>query len=348
MPGKREKAAFNPYSVLIIMAVLALIIVSVLNLIKPFAAPRSGAGIELFTISGNYSETGIATRLKEENLIRNTWAFRLALKKPVEPGGYYLTRNMDAWAIAEKLGEMPDLVRLTIPEGWRREQIAELLSKKLGWSQKEKENWLVEAPLINPEIQEGLYFPDTYLIPRSESPRSTSRRLRYRFQEAMEPFFGEALQKNIKWTALVTLASIIEREASGDKDRKLIAGILWNRLQRGMKLDADATVQYIRDNRDDNDRWWGPIDREDKQIDSPYNTYKHKGLPPSPINSPGRAALEAALNPKPTEFLYYLHDDDANIHCARSYDLHRENIRRYLNNDQGADIRAALLPPSLK
>lgn len=348
MPGKKKGAAFNPYSAIIFMAVPALIAVSVLNLIKPFAAPRSGAENKLFTISGNYSETGIATRLKDEDLIKNTWAFRFALKKPVEPGGYYLAGDMDAWTIAEKLEEKPELVRLTIPEGWRREQIAGLLSEKLDWSPEETENWLTEAPVINPGIREGLYFPDTYLIPRNESPSTTKRRLRYRFQEALEPFFGQALQKNIKWTALVTLASIIEREASGDGDRKLIAGILWNRLQRGMKLDADATVQYIRDNRDDNDLWWEPIDREDKRIDSPYNTYKYRGLPPSPINSPGSAALEAALNPAQTDFLYYLHDGEANIHCACSYDEHRENIKRYLKTDPGADIRAALLPPALK
>jgi len=151
----------------------------------------------------------------------------------------------------------------------------------------------------------------------------------------MEDKFQENLLKlNIKnndsvlnFEQVVTIASLIQREAAGKRDMRLISGIIWNRLLLNMPLQIDATLQYV--NGDDG-KWWPRVKPEDKKIDSPYNTYKNEGLPPGPIASPGIEALEAAMNPAKTDCVFYLHDKAKNIHCSDNYEGHLANINRYL------------------
>lgn len=213
---------------------------------------------------------------------------------------------------------------------------------------------------------EGVYFPDTYLIPVDEGLLQVADRLRSKFNEVFAPHLEEANKQNIRWPTLLKIASLVQREAAGKDDMPLIAGILWNRLLNDQKLDIDATVQYARDTRlaykDDPcedadgyardpkndlcfnpemlqpsvpyvgiDDWWAPIAGSDtRSIDSLYNTYLYSGLPPHPINNPGIAAIEAVLYPAETDCFYYLHDADGNIHCSATYDGHQANIAQYL------------------
>ena len=107
----------------------------------------------------------------------------------------------------------------------------------------------------------------------------------------------------------------------------IIAGIIWNRLDQKMKLDIDATLQYIKGKAPD---WWGKVSADDKNIDSPFNTYKYAGLPPRPIANPGLDAINAVLHPAQTDCIYYLHDSGGQIHCAKTYDEHKLNIDKYL------------------
>ena len=108
---------------------------------------------------------------------------------------------------------------------------------------------------------------------------------------------------------------------------KLISGIIWNRIFSGMKLQIDATLQYAKGSEEDG--WWEKVNPKDKNIDSPYNTYLHKELPPSPIANPGLAAIEAAYNPQKTSCLFYMHDKNRIIHCAKTYEEHKKNIQKY-------------------
>jgi UPF0755 protein len=108
---------------------------------------------------------------------------------------------------------------------------------------------------------------------------------------------------------------------------KLISGIIWNRIFKGMKLQMDATLQYAKGNEEEG--WWKEVNPEDKKIDSSYNTYLHVGLPPAPIANPGIAAIDAAYNPEKTECLFYLHDKKGKIHCSRTYEEHKKNIAIY-------------------
>lgn len=134
--------------------------------------------------------------------------------------------------------------------------------------------------------------------------------------------------KNILNTAqVVTIASIIQKEGAGNGDMRLISGIIWNRLFSETPLQMDATLQYVKG---DADLWWPRVKSEDKYLDSPYNTYKNKGLPPGPIASPGEGAIHASLDPVDTDCIFYLHDKNRNIHCSTTYEGHKKNISYYL------------------
>lgn len=254
------------------------------------------------------------------------------------------------------------MVRVTIPEGLRKEQYADLIGDKLNWNKQTKAEWIKTATAMTFDSVEGVYFPDTYLIPKDETPLMVAKRLKNNFEEKFAPFAEEALKQNIQWTTLLTIASLIQREAAGDGDMALISGIIWNRLDANMNLDIDATLQYARDTRDnypndpcsnpaselskqglcrENDfiisrapyegeaGWWKPIKPEDKQISSPYNTYLFKGLPPRPIANPGLLAIKAVLYPEKTKCLYYIHDKSGQIHCAETLSGHKENLEKY-------------------
>jgi cell division protein YceG involved in septum cleavage len=127
--------------------------------------------------------------------------------------------------------------------------------------------------------------------------------------------------------AAVRIASIIQREAAGPQDMRLISGIIWNRMAKGMSLELDATLQYVKGNEDN---WWPVVKSKDKYLDSPYNTYKYKGIPPGAISNPSMDAISAAYNPQKTDCIFYLHDSNRKIHCAKTYEQHLSNIRAYL------------------
>ena len=129
---------------------------------------------------------------------------------------------------------------------------------------------------------------------------------------------------------VITLASLIEREAKTDSSRKIVAGILYNRLGIDMALQVDATLQYIKGYNPIHKDWWAPPLAQDKNIDSLYNTYKYPGLPPGPICSPSLSSIEAALNPSSSNYLYYITDNQGNMHYAVSFDQHNKNVNTYL------------------
>ena len=236
---------------------------------------------------------------------------------------------MNAWQIADKITENPDLKWITFPEGLRKEQIGERLQKLLGWNEEELEKWNNTYTAMSFDNSEGVYFPDTYLIPVKESGLEIANRMIRRFNEATKSQLKEFAKKDILWTTGIKIASLIQREAGGKDDMALISGVLWNRLEKGQKLEIDATIQYAKGKV--GDRWWSRVISSDiKTIDSPYNTYKYKGLPPHPIANPGINAINAVLNPEETDCFFYLHDQNRQIHCAVTYKEHLENIEKYL------------------
>lgn len=221
----------------------------------------------------------------------------------------------------------PSVKIVQIREGLRKEEIAEIMAEKLGWDESEKDEFVNAHIALNTKNLEGHYFPKTYLLIRGQDPFDVSATMFSEFAKETDKINKNKRAKIINPDTALKIASIIQREAGGKGDMKLISGIIWNRLFNGMKLQIDATLQYAKGNEEDG--WWRSVNPKDKSIDSPYNTYLYKDLPPSAIANPGLAAIEAAYNPVNTKCLYYLHDRNRKIHCAATYEEHKRNINRY-------------------
>lgn len=299
-----------------------------------FGRPEGKSEPVIFTVPKEKIDFDVAQNLKDQDMIRSMWGFEilrsiLAKGKEIQSGGYRLNKNMFVWQVLGKLTDTPDLLWVTIAGCQRKAQIGETLATLLNWNDEKLNEWNTNGSGGKPEYAEGVYYPDTYLIPVDESGSAVAKRFIDRFNEKFAPLSQVFADKNIKWTTGLTIASLIAREAGGPADMNLISGIIWNRLDAGIKLQIDATMQYTLGQKTDGS-WWGGIDLAQKQSDSPYNTYKYTGLPPTPICSPGIDAITAVLEPEETDCIFYLHDHDKQIHCARTYEGHKENIRTYL------------------
>lgn len=284
-----------------------------------------------FIIPLNATLEQVVQNLFDQNYIKSKEDFTtlfLKNKGDIMPGAYKINTSMSIASISKTLHGKPYMKWVVIPPGLRKEEIAELLATNLGWTKTQKNKWINTYTKIKYDYIEGVYFPDTYLIPVSETPLATANRLTAKFNEKFTSYLLRFKNQNMQWTKGLTLASIVQREASGDADMPLIAGILLNRLNQKIPLSVDATLQYVRGNKGKG--WWAPISVADKKTDSAYNTYKNAGLPPHPISNPGIAAIEAVLTPTKTDCLYYLHGKDGVTHCSVTYAEHQANIEKYL------------------
>lgn len=315
-----------------IAGLVALLLIVALTYAHFFGPVDRYAGTTQFIVNPGESSDQIADVLKQEGFIRSRTAFHIALTsvlrgREIRPGGYVLSANMDVWSIASNLGKPPYLVFFSFPPGWRKEQIADKLATTFGWTDVQKAEWINVDTAPSPSFVEGVYYPDTYLIPSDQTPKQIAQRFTDRFQQAFAPYASEAQQKGIPWTEVVTLASLLEREAAGAQDMPLIAGIMWNRLKAGMPLQIDATLQYIKGN---DSLWWPTPTSADKALKSPFNTYLHVGAPPHAIANPGIGAINDVLNPQKTNCIYYLHDTKGQIHCSPNYKGQLANVSKYL------------------
>ena len=284
-----------------------------------------------FIVKPDASVFEVTRDLRRAGFVKSSTAFSIAFSfydkgRGIQEGGYKLSASMDTLSIAKALASPPYLAWVTFPNGWRKEQIADLLTRKLGWSEEERTHWIEVDTAPSAGLIEGVYYGDTYLIPTDQSPAYVAGRLRGRFTDVFAPYAAEAAKRGIPWTDVITLASLIEREAAKN-DKHLVSGILWNRLHKGMGLQVDATLQYIRGERGN---WWPVPTPADKKLESPFNTYKHVGLPPHPIANPSLESIDAALNPDKTDCIFYLHDGNGTIHCSKTYAGHVRNVNTYL------------------
>jgi len=313
------------------LGMLALLVIFLLGYSYLFGPVDKRAPSQEIVVEPETSMQELGRRLEEEGYIRSRYAFDAAYLgasngRSVIAGGYRISRAMDTWTIAETFARPPALAWIPVTPGMRKEEIAELLRTRLGWSGEETEEWLTVHTAPSPSFVEGVYYPDTYLIPSDYTPRQVAERMRGRFQEVFAPYANEAAEKGMVWTDVLTLASLVEREAARN-DKELVAAILWNRIDRDMLLQVDATLQYIRGSEE---KWW-PVPRsEDKYLESPFNTYQYAGLPPHPIANPSLDSIRAVLNPEWTDCLYYLHDYDGQIHCSTNYAQHKDFVDTYL------------------
>ena len=284
-------------------------------------APMSDLKASRFLITKGMSAGEIAKKLQREGLIKSELAFRIYvqvndLSKNIPAGEYDIAPNLNLTGVINILLDGPSEVWVTIPEGLRREEIAEKMVAALKLTI--SESAIFEKELLNLSAGlEGYLFPDTYLFPRDITADKVVARLNGVFkQKAGEVTLQEAI-----------LASLIERETRGNQEKSIVAGIILKRLAAGWPLQIDATVQYAVGSKDS---WWPILTKEDLGITSPYNSYTNQGLPPTPIANPGLAAIKAAQNPEESPYWFYIHDASGQIHYAATLEEHNLNIKNYL------------------
>ena len=280
-----------------------------------------------FTVSKGDNIREIASDLTAQRLIRSPIGFYLLVKlmgieRQIQAGEFRLQRTMNSSEIAKGLTHGMMDTWITILEGWRTEEIATKLAKDLDIPEKE---FLTIA-------EEGKMFPDTYRVPKDATAGAIVTLLKENFLKKITPKMLEDLKKvHLTLDEVIVLASIVEREGKTEVDRPVIAGVLLNRLEQGWPLETDATLQYALGYQSKEKTWWKKeLTDEDKEVDSPYNTYKNTGLPPGPIANPGIQAISAVMYPKQTDYMFYLHDIKGNVHYARTLEEHERNIDTYL------------------
>lgn len=261
------------------------------------------------------------------NLKHTTTLFVLSLTALVGMMSYY---NIDislltSLSFYENLAN-PSIKVVQIKEGLRKEEVAEILTIKFNWNENQKNDFLNAHLAYEVPSFEGKYFPKTYLIHKDSDPVVVSKTMTDEYRKKVSVVKKNKSTKIINEETALIIASLIQREAAGKGDMRLISGIIWNRIFNGMKLQIDATLQYAKG---DEELWWPQVESKDKNIDSPFNTYKYT-MPPTPIANPGLSAIEAAYNPQKTSCLFYLHDKYRRIHCSKTYEEHKRNIKKYL------------------
>ena len=288
------------------------------------ANPNSNSP-KIFVIEQGQGVRAIAKNLKDEGLIKDQVAFFLLTKKlgldsKVQAGSFRLFPSMSAGEIANELTHGTLDIWVTIPEGERAGEIADVLEKNMP---NYDPSWEVVL-----EENEGYLFPDTYLFPKDADIDVIVTTMKNNFEQKYKTL--DTSKSDLTKAEIITLASLIEREARHAEDRPLVSSVIHNRLDEGMKLDIDATLQYILGYSPEQKRWWKEgLTNQDKLINSPYNTYRVAGLPPTPISNPGLASLEAAVNPASTAYFYYITDSSGKNRYAETFEDHEANIAKY-------------------
>lgn len=270
----------------------------------------------------------ISSKLETAGLVKNRIIFFLyarlgKLEGKIQAGDFRLSPSMSTPEIAQDLTHGTLDVWITIPEGKRATEIAEILQSKIPTYNQSWRNTLV--------LNEGYLFPDTYLIPKDAEIETVVKQMRDNFDQKYATL--DTSKTKLSKKEIVILASFVEREAKFAQDRPLVASVLLNRYEIGMKLDIDATVQYILGYSKEENNWWRKnLTYEDLKINSPYNTYLNSSLPPTPIANPGIEALKAVVNPENTNFMYYISDKTGHLHFAKTLSEQSQNIEKYAVN----------------
>jgi len=274
---------------------------------------------KIFVINTGDGIIDISKSLEKNKLIKNkiafmTYVFITGQNKKIQSGTFRLSPSLSVSEIIKKLssGGVSDYW-LKIIEGSRLEEIAPLFPQGLPTTAKE-----------------GYLFPDSYLIPLYFTSEQTLEVISQNFTQKFAQAKKDSTSTLTDEQNLI-LASLLEREGRSLESKKMIAGILLNRLKIGMALQVDASVQYARDSQNKNIKdYWQPVSKSDLSLNSPYNTYKNPGLPPAAICNPGYNSLFAVFHPTISDYFYYITGNDNQMHYAKTLDEHNSNIAKYL------------------
>jgi UPF0755 protein len=300
---------------------------------RGFTAPE--VFIELPPGSG---VSGIAARLASAGVVRDALTFRLAARlsgaeRHLQAGEYRFADPATPREVVARIARGDIYARsVTFPEGLTIHEMAAAFERSGLGTAAEFEQAASDGSLIasldpDAETLEGYLFPDTYALPRQGGATAAVRAMVSRFRAMFDgDLRARAVAAHLSPRELVTLASIVEKETAAPDERPLVAAVYRNRLQKHMPLQCDPTVIYALMKAG---RWNGNLTRADLLIDSPYNSYRYPGLPPGPIASPGRAALEAAAQPAAVPYLYFVSRNDGTHAFATSLEEHNRNVARW-------------------
>jgi len=262
----------------------------------------------------------IALLLEENNIVSSSFALRVIARllgndREVDAGRYLFETPQNMFAILTRLssGEhgLP-LVRATFPEGASVREMGSILKKTLAGF--DEVAWVTATKDL-----EGYLFPDTYNFYKDGDMQEIISRMRENFDTRTKELQAEAADKGMSFDDVVIMASLIEKEANTEEDRHMVSGILWSRIEAGVALQVDAVFPYIRGNPDHIPHG------DDPELESLYNTYLYRGLPPGPITNPGLDTLDAALRPTETDYFYYLTGNDGKMYYAEDFEGHKRN-----------------------
>jgi len=329
--------------------IIAIILLAYVTFGSTRAADSSDIEIRDFTIENGQGAMDISANLEGEGIIASDLFFNYYILRDgsgnlLQAGKYELSPAMTIPQIVSIFKEgrvkVEPGIKITIPEGYRTSQIEEVLISR-GLAVKESE--LQEAAGISAPLAyeifslgflkdlpsratlDGFLFPDTYFFDENSQLNDIVGKMLINFNEKVP----DATRVKIKARGknlyeVVIMASLIEKEVRTQNDMRIVSGVLWKRMEIGMPLQVDATLVYITDKKT------GEITNEDKLINSPYNTYLYRGLPPSPIANPGLVAINAAIDPAESDYLYYLSTSDGTTIFSKTLEEHNENKAKYL------------------
>lgn len=311
------------------VAGIGILLILIVLFVPPIFFPSGG----MIEVHSDTTFREVAQELADAHIIHSATVLRglarlTGTDDAVQAGRYSFPSPVGSVVVLYRLAHgitMTPMARVTFPEGTTVRDMADILSSAMpGFDE--------QAFLTEARPYEGYLFPDTYEFPPDASADDVVMRMRLRFKEVWGEIEEEAarfapgttLRAHDSLPRIVTMASLLEKETKLGEDREIVSGILWHRVDIGMALQVDAVFGYIKG-----------IDTyhpsgNDLEIDSAYNTYMHKDLPPGPIGNPGKDALRAALMPKSSPYLYYLSDGDGKVHYAKTFDEHKANKAKYL------------------
>lgn len=321
--GEQTVKSFKAKVVLFVLIIVTFcLMILVYALPKVFNTPTEDfpTGTTL-TITEGMTVNEITQMLGRNHVVKSPLYLYIMLTEDsrdtrVQAGEYTFTKPLTTREVAEAIthGEyLSPLITVTLPEGFKARDIYKYLP-----------NGFNREPIAFFEEKEGYLFPDTYFI----TSRMTAEEFRTLLLKTSAERFAVLTQNantsKLSEHEIVTLASIIEREAKDIESKRIVSGILQNRLKLDMPLQVDAVFDYLLDKES------AELTMDDLEIDSPFNTYTNTGLPPTPISNPGEESIDAVLHPTPSKYLYYLTDDAGTFHYAATFEEHKRNKARYL------------------
>lgn len=320
-----DKKSVHTLKVLFLAIFLVCLFGGAFALIHLTTSPVFPDGGKVLLIERGMSVQEIADTAKEKGIVRSSLFLYALLTFKYDPttiyaGTYSFTKPSSVFEVAHKLANDDidkSLVSITIPEGSTRKDIAEIAKRKIP-------NFDTMRFLELTKNNEGYLFPDTYFVSTDFSADELVALLAETFAGKVASLNAEITKSSFTEYQILVLASILEREANDEESMRTVSGILQHRLEIRMPLQTDATMEYVLD------KSLSELTADDLKMDTPYNTYKYPGLPPTPIGNPGMQAIRAVLDPIKSEYLYYITGTDGKFHYAKTFEEHKKNVQKHL------------------